>query len=215
MSLAGFLLACLCGTSLGDFLSMPFAGAAKKCNWKRNNAHHKTFKWGGGTAPTPHQLTTAAFAQQATNPTLHSSPPYPPTQGVMRIRITCLCALTEWHTWIGLVDGGGRRGRGGIPVPPTTITSASRVLGLWLVCRTQHSQMSQSAFHCSLSWRIYDGYFTQNRLPLPGLSARTQIAVERAKKPSCEYNKSHAIISTRGRCAIISLNYLNRIDSIV
>lgn len=147
---------------------------------------------GGGApsaaAPTTHQVTTAPSAQQATNPTalaLHP-PAYSPlhTEGYansnyLPLRVDWVTYL-NWFSWWGV--GGGK----GMPVSPTitTITGASRVLGLWLVSRTQHSQMSQSAFHCSLSWRIYDGYFTQNRLPLPGLSARIQIAVERAKNPA-------------------------------
>lgn len=105
MSLAGFLLACLCGTSLGDFLSMPFAGAAKKCNWKRNNAHHKTFKWVGGSSTNPppsHHSSIRSAGHQSNSSFFSSLSPHPggyANSNYLPLRVDWVTYLNWFSRW--------------------------------------------------------------------------------------------------------------------
>lgn len=117
---------------------------AKKCNWKRNNAHHKTFKCGRAathrpTDPATHQVTTTPHHHQLSRPPNQAGFIHSLIPRVMRIRITCLCALTEWHTWIGLVDGEAA-GSCHISQPtPSPPHSASGVVGFGSVISFPHT----------------------------------------------------------------------------
>lgn len=66
---------------------------------------------GSSTNHPPSHHSTIRSAGHKSNSSSFSS--LSPIQRVMRIRITCLCALTEWHTWIGLVGGQWAETEGG------------------------------------------------------------------------------------------------------
>lgn len=166
-------------TSLGDFLSKP-KSAIESATMR--TTRHSSVGEQQPTDPASHHHTTSPSAQQATKPSrLH---PLPHPEGYANSNYLPL--RVDWVTYLNWFSRWGSCGKLPhltAPSPAHTVLLGLSVLGPWLVSRTQHSQMSQSAFHCSLSWRIYDGYFTQNRLPQSGLSARIQIARERAKTP--------------------------------
>lgn len=184
MSLAWILLAWLSQRRLGTSCrSQKVQLKAQQCApqdiqvWESSNPPtHRP------SNPPSHHHTTSPSAQQATKPSrLH---PLPHPEGYANSNYLPL--RVDWVTYLNWFSRWGSCGKLPhltAPSPAHTVLLGLSVLGPWLVSRTQHSQMSQSAFHCSLSWRIYDGYFTQNRLPQSGLSARIQIARERAKTP--------------------------------
>lgn len=174
---------------------------------------------GNGWAPThqpaksPHH-TTAPAAQQATKPSRLHPPSHIPR--VMRIRITCLCALTEWHTWIGLVDVElEKRGlKADLPHSPLPIPQCCS--GFESVISFPHTAFTDEPKCISLLTVVANlrwVFHSQQIAPARIKCAHTN-RPRTCKKPNCVYNKSGSVISTRGRCAIISLNYLNRTSRI-
>lgn len=110
---------------------------AKKCNWKRNNAHHKTFKCGRWrwVASPPHRVTTISSAGHQTN---QAPDPLPHPEGYANSNYLPL--RVDWVTYLNWFSRWGSCGK--LPHltahPPHTVLLGFSVLGLWLVSRTQH-----------------------------------------------------------------------------